>query len=142
MGLMFPCQSCVFAPRIQNEHRKLSGWLPGASFGEKTKGMPPSQPSLPGALGRSVRPSPTHPRLEEPLTTPLCPYIVYLGPSLPSWAIWKPQRVVGISEEKRIVVKIHYREEKLLTVQKQVEESMGANIRRYIEVFQIDAIWI
>ena len=61
---------------------------------------------------------------------------------MPSWAIWKPQRVVGISEEKRIVVKIHYREEKLLTVQKQVEESMGANIRRYIEVFQIDAIWI
>lgn len=111
IGLMFPCQSCVFAPQIQNEHRKLSGWLPGASFGEKTKGMPPSQPSPAGALGRSVRPSPTRPRLEEPLTTPLCPYIVYLGPSLPSWAIWKPQRVVGTSEEKRIEVKIHYREE-------------------------------
>lgn len=37
MGLMFPCQSCVFAPRIQNEHRKPSGELPGAFFGERTK---------------------------------------------------------------------------------------------------------
>lgn len=59
-GLMFPCQSCVFAPRIQNEHRKLSGWLPRASFGERTKGRLPSQPGPPGSLIGSVSLSLTH----------------------------------------------------------------------------------
>lgn len=43
---------------------------------------------------------------------------------LSSWAIWKPQIVVDTSEEKRIEkVKIHYREKKSRTVQKQVEKN-------------------
>lgn len=114
IGLMLPCQSDVFALRMQNEHRKLSGWLPGASFGERTKAKPPSQPGPP-------QPSPTCLSpclgLEETLVVSYALTIIHKGLSLPSWAIWKPQIVMGTPENKRIQeIKIHYKETKLLTV--------------------------
>lgn len=65
IGLVFPCQNCLFALLIQNEHRKLSGGPPVTSFGEKRKGKPQGAiPQLPSSLAM----------LEEALTAPLCPY--------------------------------------------------------------------
>lgn len=115
---------------------KLSGWFLGASFGEKTKGIPPSQPRpLRTLMGASAPLPPACPTLVEALVSPSVP----MDPSLPSWALWNPQRV-----EK---VKIYYREKKLLSAETRGGEhgggGAGCKIKSmHAEVFQIHALWI
>lgn len=70
IGLMLPCQGAVFALRLQNEHRELSGW-PQEHLLEKGQ--------MESCQASQVSPSPPLPAcLPAPagaaLAAPLCPY--------------------------------------------------------------------